>query len=75
MKGKKLICLCHYEPRGDKGLEGFIYNEEYQCQSCFTSNNVHYWKVWPSAFDKKYPDNFYHVCSSNTFLRFFNLKR
>jgi hypothetical protein len=56
--------ICTFEPRGDKGLEGFDRGTEYRYQALKTNENKDYIRV--------YHDNtYYETCGVNTFKKYF----
>ena len=61
------VCTCHFEPRGDNGLEGYQLDGLYVCQFVETLTGTRYWRVWPVANDEDY----YEVCGTVMFNRYF----
>lgn len=58
--------ICMYEPRGEKGLEGYQLGESYDCEQCIGKDGRAYYRVWPVSGDM-----YYETCSVSTFNRFF----
>ena len=65
-KGK---CKCHFEPRGDHGLEGYSRDDCYPFQE-MKDNKGKYYRVYPNSQD--YP-KYYECCGTKTFQKYFEI--
>ena len=75
-----LRCVCHREPRGDNGLEGYNAGEQYQCTEhrgpLRGRGVVRYFRIYPSALppnDSFGCADYYEVARPGVFTRFFTL--
>ncbi len=59
-------CKCIYEPKGDKGLEGYILNENYKYILTKDIRSIYY-KVYPID------SNYFETCSPVAFKKYFKL--
>ncbi len=63
-----MLVECHFEPRGDQGLEGFRCGAVYRAEKVVHPDQS-YWRVWPTDGD------YYECCSNRAFHRHFrNIK-
>lgn len=63
-------CLCHCEPRGDAGLEGYQLNDVYRYALVKTEKFTDgYYRVYPSEFSPDY----YETCSKRAFTAHFKI--
>lgn len=58
---------CKFEPRGDNGLEGYVYNECYKFQLCEDAKGKYY-RVYPVK-----ADNAYETCGPIVFKQYFSV--
>ncbi len=70
MSNKQFVTVrCHYDPRGDHGLEGFQLNDVYKaCLHERANGSGYFWRVWPDAKDK-----YYETCTPAVFKRYFTV--
>jgi len=59
---------CVYEPRGDKGLEGYQLNEFYKFEEMQDSKGIYY-RVYPDCLD--WPNKYYETCNKVSFRKYF----
>mgnify|MGYP001573325215 CR=1 FL=1 len=64
---KEGLAVCIYEPRGEKGLEGYSLERGYHYQ-IIESNKDNYYKIFPDKNDMIYGE----TCSKNFFKKCFN---
>ncbi|HHF3053150.1 TPA: hypothetical protein ACPJ1H_003965 [Vibrio alginolyticus] len=66
------LAVCVFEPRGEKGLEGYQLGEQYAYRKMksVTPGQPPYYRVFPT-FDSDY----YETCSTRTFNRFFKKEK
>jgi hypothetical protein len=61
-------CECHYEPRGDDGLEGYSAGCQYQFEVIYPGFETPYYRVWPDA---ECCPEYYECCSPRAFRKYF----
>lgn len=66
----KMLAVCHNEPRGDHGLEGYQRGESYRCQHVKDGDGrPPYYRVYPAA------DSDYYECASpRSITKFFTIE-
>jgi hypothetical protein len=62
------LCKCYFEPRGDKGLEGYQKDSSYRHELIQQGFDKAYYRVWPNA--ESVP-NYYECCSPRAFHKYF----
>ena len=63
------LCICHYEPRGDNGLEGYQLGDKYIFIKMPAKHGIKtYVKVFPAGID------YYETCGPMVFKRYFKIK-
>lgn len=66
------ICVCHYEPRGNHGLEGYQLNGVYRYEFVKIDGvDDGYYRVYPCDL----PSSYYETCSKRAFTTHFKLLR
>lgn len=66
----EFVAVCHNEPRGDFGLEGYQRGESYRCQHVKDGDGrPPYYQVYPAA------DSDYYECASpRSITKFFTIE-
>ncbi len=62
------LVTCVYEPRGDKGLEGFQLNCTYPFKEMQGSKGI-YFQIYPDRLD--FPNRYYETCNKVSFNKYF----
>lgn len=66
----ELVAVCHHEPRGEFGLEGYQRGNSYRCEFVHTEYpRPRYYRVFPGS-----PDDYYECAVPRTFTKFFNIE-
>ena len=66
------VCECHFEPRGDNGLEGYMRNNVYPYEKMKDDKGIYY-RVYPErAGPPDWGDDaYYETCGPTVFKRYF----
>lgn len=71
------ICVCHFEPRGNYGLEGYSRGEKYWSQEVAKIDGKKHMRVWPPTYANGLDvgefnvRQYYETCSRRAFEIFF----
>jgi hypothetical protein len=64
-----LVAVCHHEPRGDFGLEGYQRGETYRCQHVKDGDGrPPYYRVYPGE------DDYYECASPRSVTKYFTIE-
>lgn len=67
----EMVAICHHEPRGDFGLEGYQRGETYRCQFVVSGNHAMppYYRVFPES-----AGDYYECASPRSITKYFQIE-
>ena len=66
----KAVCL--EAPRARNSLEGYSFEEEYKFERC-VDNKGEYIRMYPSAYDDDFANNYYETLTERIFIKYFKV--
>ena len=64
--------ICIEAPRTKHGLEGYNLEEEYKFKRC-VDNKGEYIRMYPSAYDDNFANNYYETLTERIFIKYFKV--